>query len=347
MATETTNALNNKNRGLPVNRVEPPQRALGPKDLELLKRELGPRDGRGKVDPRAFERKIYRFSKPDGSAYEVEFGNGTYNPLSQAQAWGRIVGDRFVSERLIPRQEAPSTTLEIEPPPPRVVEIDRIKPKERAKPVKTIEKAKPIKAKPSRKEPEPLPASPSQVVPPPAKPKKRSEPIPPQKPEKYTVLDYIKDGSFAKTTFDESLPLAAKWLRRAAKVMEYVPPLKPAAKYYELMAEGLDGASLIYDLSVELSQEEALEKGSKELVKRVKPVKQVALKLIKRKFPNVPEPLAKKMAEELEELFEKNLTDPEIKKLKEKMKEQDKGKELEKSLWDQLKKSVSPTPTLQ
>src|SRR5580692_201821 len=276
MATDDSpNVLTNASRGLANSRVEPQQRAVGPKELVNLQLQLGPKDGRGSHDPHPFDRKVFLFAKPDGTTYELEFGKGYGDARTPAESWGRLMGHRLLSERPVPRQAAPLTTLEIEPP-PKPNQIERSKSEKKERPVKP----KTYKTKSLTKTAEPAPPLP----PPPTKPKKRSEPIPPPKPEKYTFLDYIEDGSFAKTTFEESLPLAAKWLRRAGKVMEYIPPLKPAAKYYELMAEGLDFGSLVYELTVELKQDEAFEKGSKELVKRVKPVKKIALKLIKRKL---------------------------------------------------------------
>jgi hypothetical protein len=237
------------------------------------------------------------------------------------------MGDQLLSERQLPNQQPPSTTLEVEPP--NVPELPK--------------NPKTPKPKLERKSQKPKPLPEPKLEPPRApKPKNPRETIPPPEPEKYGIWDYMKED-FVKTTMDESLPLASKWLRRAAKVMKFIPPLEPVSTIYEGMADGLDGATLVYDLVHELSQDEAFEKGSKEAIKRTKPVKRAALKVIRKRFPGIPEPEAKKLAEKLEELFEKHVSDPGIKKLKEKMKEQDEEKDLDKSLW---KKWISPTPTI-
>jgi hypothetical protein len=186
-----------------------------------------------------------------------------------------------------------------------------------------------------------------QVQPPPPEPKpppkKRPAPVPPPKPEEYGIIDYLRED-FVHTTMTESAPLISKWFGRAAKVLNVIPGMQGVAKLYEGIADGFDGASLIYELAHELNQLDALEKGSKQLVKRTKPVKKIAEKLLKKKFPNLPEPARKKAAEVLEQLFEKYVTDPAIKGGKEKAKELDERKELDKPLFEELKKWLTTPP---
>ena len=117
---------------------------------------------------------------------------------------------------------------------------------------------------------------------------------------------------FVHTTMTESMPLISKWFGRAAKVLKVIPGMQGVAKIYEGIETAADGAQLIYELAHELKQSEALEKGTKQLIKRTKPVKQIADKLLKKRFPNLPEPARKKAAEVLEQLFEEYVTDPAI-----------------------------------
>jgi hypothetical protein len=140
----------------------------------------------------------------------------------------------------------------------------------------------------------------------------------------------------------ESLPLIAKWFGRAGKVMEYVPGLKGVAKGYEAIAEIADGLNLVYELVNELDQTEALEKGTKELIKRTKPVAKTAERLLKKKYPNMPEPARKELAKRLQQLFEKFVSDPAAEKLKKEAEEIDPDKQMKKSLVDEWKKMFSP-----
>jgi hypothetical protein len=168
--------------------------------------------------------------------------------------------------------------------------------------------------------------------------------VPPPR-EEFGIIDYIKED-FVHTTMTESMPLISKWFGRVGKVLKTVPGLQGVGKAYETIADIADGLQLVYELVHELNQAEALEKGSKQLVKRTKPVKRVAEALLKKKYPSLPEPARKKAAEILEDLFEKYASDPAIEQGREKMQEMDEDKDLNKTLLDKLKKALTPTPAL-
>ena len=93
-----------------------------------------------------------------------------------------------------------------------------------------------------------------------------------------------------------------------------------------------------------MNQAQALEKGGKQVIKRTKPVKRLAESLLK-KNPTLPEPVRKKAAEILEAPFEKYVSDPAIEKGRETMQEIDESKELNRTLWDELKKVLGAPPT--
>jgi len=273
-------------------------------------------------------KKVFRFARPDGSQYETDWVNE-----SSAKAWADINGHRYLGR--VPETGA------VAPPPP---------PPERGTSNRGTEPpySPPPLVKADVKPPPPPKKKIEQVQPPPPDPKpppkKRPAPVPPPKPEEYGIIDYLRED-FVHTTMTESAPLISKWFGRAAKVLNVIPGMQGVAKLYEGIADGFDGASLIYELAHELNQLDALEKGSKQLVKRTKPVKKMAEKLIKKKFPNLPEPARKKAAEVLEQLFEKYVTDPAIEGGKEKAKELDERKELDKPLFEELKKWLSTPPT--
>src|SRR6185503_15272014 len=130
------------------------------------------------------------------------------------------------------------------------------------------------------------------------------------------------------------------------KGLEYVPGLKGVGKAYQGIGKAAEGLQLIYELVHELKQAEALEKGGKKLVKEIKPVKVVADNLLKKKFPELPEPLRKKAAGILEDLFEKYFSDPALEKGAKKARELDKDNDLDSSLWDELKKALGGPTTL-
>jgi hypothetical protein len=144
----------------------------------------------------------------------------------------------------------------------------------------------------------------------------------------------------------ESMPLISKWFGRVGKALQAVPGLQGVGKAYELIATIADGLNLLYELIHELNQAEAFEKGSKQVIKRTKPVKQVAEALLKKKYKALPEPARKKAAELLEDLFEKYVSDPAIEKGVEKARGLDEDKDLEKSLWEQLNNILGSGPVV-
>jgi len=161
------------------------------------------------------------------------------------------------------------------------------------------------------------------------------------------IIEYLKKDAL-RVTMKESAPIIAKGFGIAAKVLKFIPGMQGVAKGYEAISETAEGAELIYDFVTEMKQSEVMEKGSKELIKRTKPAKQVADRLLKKKFGDkIPEPVRKKIAEEMENLFEKYLADPAAKKLREEMEKNDTDKDLDKPLIDKLKKFMMPTPALQ
>jgi hypothetical protein len=156
----------------------------------------------------------------------------------------------------------------------------------------------------------------------------------------YGIVDYLRDD-LTHTTMTESMPLISTWFGRVGKALEYVPGLKGVGKAYEAVGEIADGLQLVYELVHEVSQAEALEKGGKQLVKRTEPVRKIADRLLKKKYPGMPEPARKKIAELLEEAFEKYASDPAIEKGRDKAQEVDEEHDLDKTLYDKLKKTLS------
>lgn len=267
-------------------------------------------------------KKVFRYARPDGSQLETTWVNE-----SSAKVWAEMNGLRYLGQ--VPdRTETPA------PPPPDFRGTANRATEPQLSPPPLVEAERPPPPKPKEKKKKVEPAPPESAKPP---PKKRPPPPPPSPPEEYGIIDYLKED-FVHTTMTESAPLISKWFGRAAKVLNVIPGMQGVAKLYEGIADGFDGASLIYELAHELNQLDALEKGSKQLVKRTKPVKKMAEKLLKKKFPNLPEPARKKAAEVLEQLFEKYVTDPAIEGGKEKAKELDERKELDKPLFEELKK---------
>jgi len=278
-------------------------------------------------------KKVFRYARPDGSQLETTWVNE-----STAKLWADYNGLRYlgrVQEGAVappppPPPERGTSNRGTEPalsPPPLV----------QAEPPPPPPKPKPLDTK-KKKEPPPDPTP----IPPP----KKRPPLPDPPPEKpYGIVEYLKED-FVHTTMTESMPLISKWFGRAAKVLEVIPGMQGVAKIYEGIETAADGAQLIYELAHELNQAEALEKGGKQLVKRTKPVKKIAEKLLKKKFPNLPEPARKKAAEVLEEWFEKYGTDPAIEGGRKSMQEMDEHKELDKTLFQELKKALNPSPTV-
>lgn len=296
---------------------------------------------------RLTETRVFRYERPDGSPYDLEWKSETGGARARAQAWAYVVGHKLISE-------VPGSTQERPLSPPPLVKAQTAKPEFSPPP---LVEANPW-PKPKRKlmySPPPLvqadPFNPNDWLPwpapqPPVPRKKQPMPIKPEKPdEKYGILDYLKDD-FIHTTMTESLPLMSEWFGRVGKGLGYVPGLQGVGKAYEAIGETAGALNLIYELVHEMNQAEAFEKGSKELVKRVKPVKKIAEALVKKKYPRMPEAARKKIAEFLENWFEKYGTDPAIKKLREKAQEQDEGKELERKLYERLKNAFTPIPIL-
>jgi hypothetical protein len=274
-------------------------------------------------------KKVFRYARPDGSQLETTWVNE-----SSAKVWAEMNGLRYLG-RVPDRTETPA------PPPPDFRGTANRATEPQLSPPPLVEAERPPPPKPREKKKKVEPAPPESAKPP---PKKRPPPPPPSPPEEYGIIDYMRED-FVHTTMTESAPLISEWFGRAAKVLNVIPGMQGVAKLYEGIADGFDGASLIYELAHELNQLDALEKGSKQLVKRTKPVKKMAEKLLKKKFPNLPEPARKKAAEVLEQLFEKYVTDPAIEGGKEKAKELDERKELDKPLFEELKKWLNVPQT--
>jgi len=270
-------------------------------------------------------KKVFRYARPDGSQLDQTWVNE-----SSAKVWAEMNGLRYLGQ--VP--EGPVAPPP--PPPPERGTRNRGTEPELSPPplVKAQRPPPPKKVDPESKPPKPEP------------PPKKRPPLPDPPPEKpYGIIEYLKED-FVHTTMTESMPLISKWFGRAAKVLEVIPGMQGVAKIYEGIETAADGAQLIYELAHELKQWEALEKGGKQLVKRTKPVKKIAEKLLKKKFPNLPEPARKKAAEVLEEWFEKYGTDPAIEGGRKTMQEMDENKELDKSLFQELKKALSTPPTV-
>lgn len=279
--------------------------------------------------------RVYRYAYSDGSPYEL-----SWNSESAAKAFARINGHRYlgevraerpVEERPIERTPRDLGSRRTEPslsPPPQVqAQVSPVK-RRRLPPVEEIKPVPPV--------PSPVP---TKRAPPPRVPPKGG------RPEEYGIIEYMKTD-FIDTTMTQSMPLISKWFGRVGKALEYVPGLKGVGKAYQAIGQIADGLQLVYELIHEVNQAEALEKGSKQVVKRVKPVKRIAESLLKKKYPNIPEPARKKAAEFLEDLFEKYASDPAIEQGRKKMQEMDEDKDLNKTLFDKLNKALTPTPAL-
>lgn len=273
-------------------------------------------------------KKVYRYAYPDGSKYET-----TWHSESAAKAFASINGHRYLGEvrteprveRARPELDSRGTAPDLSPPP--LVEAQTSPPKPPPPRKGTVPPPGPVPTP----EPAPRPKPPKSFVPPP--------------PEEYGIIDYIKED-FVHTTMTESMPLISKWFGRVGKVLKTVPGLQGVGKAYEAIAGIADGLQLVYELVHELNQAEALQKGSKQLVKRTKPVKRVAEALLKKKYPSLPESVRKKAAEILEDVFEKYGSDPAIERGRKKIQEMDEDKDLNKTLFDKLKKALTPTPAL-
>jgi hypothetical protein len=261
--------------------------------------------------------KLFQFAQPDGRLYELPWQDRT-----SAQAWARVVGHRYLGEVPSPRgtddrgiEQPLSAPPLVQAPPPPPPERRRRTP-----------------SRPKRG-PEPVPSPPPPEMRP--VPKRRPAPLPPPQPEEYGIFEYFKHD-FGPVTMKESMPLISKWFGRVGKVLQAVPGLQGVGKAYEVIGEIADGLNLLYELVHELDQAEAFEKGSKQVIKRTKPVKKVAEALLKKKYPALPEPARKKAAELLEKAFEKYVSDPAIERGVEKARELDEDKDLQKSLWQEL-----------
>jgi hypothetical protein len=279
---------------------------------------------------------VFRFAKPDGTFYETSWqGVGAD---STARAWADYFGHKLLGE--IPSERAETG--------PSSLPVRDQRAEANLSPPPLVQAASPIKLKPGKKPPTPVESTQPKVLPPDSVRENRYVP----KPYKYKpdplwdrITQYMKDD-FIDTTATKSLPLISTWYRRFGKVLEYIPPLKGVGKGFEAVADIADGLQLLYELIHEVNQAEALEKGSKQVVKTVKPVKRIAEALIKKKYPNLSEPVRKKVAEILEELFEKYGSDPAIEKGKKKAQELDEDKDLDRSLYEKLKKTLSAAPVL-
>jgi hypothetical protein len=273
-------------------------------------------------------KKVFRYARPDGSQLEDTWVNE-----SSAKIWAEMNGLRYLGQ--VP--EGP-----VAPPPPP--------PPERGTRNRGTEPAlspPPLVEAPKRRKPPP-PAKPEQTKPSQPEPKpppKKRAPLPSPPPEEeFGIIEYFRTD-FVPTTMKDSMPLISKWFGRVGKAMQAIPGLQGVGKGYELIADIADGLNLVYELVHELNQADAFEKGSKQLIKRTKPVKKIAERLLKKKYPNLPEPARKKAAEYLEQLFEKYGSDPLIEKGKEKARELDESKELDKSLFEELRKALTAPPT--
>lgn len=278
--------------------------------------------------------KVFQFARPDGSRYET-----TWRSPWKAEAWASVVGHRLLGE-------VPSSAAAAPAPTPRATEDRGTEYPLSAPPLVQAEPPPPPKRVVHKIPPPPVPPP---APPPPAPaliPRRRRAPLPPPRPEEYGLWEYFEDGSFLRTTMTESMPLISKWFGLVGKGIQVVPGLKGVGKAYEAIGEIADGLSLIYELGVGVDQAEALEKGSKQLVKRVRPVKRVAEGLLKKKYPEVSEAARKKAAEILESLFEKYITDPAIEGGARTARERDAGKDLDRSLWDEFKRALDAAPAV-
>lgn len=280
---------------------------------------------------------VWRFQWPDGSARELSWkGIGT---ASTAETYASYFHLRLLGE--LRNDSTPPAEPPLTPPP--LVQAPSSKPEVQSKP----------KAKP-RPQPPPGTTSTERGIKDsrPTAQQRIGGPVPPSQPRPTPrrapvvsvpeeslgdqIIEYMKED-FVHTTMTESMPLISKWFGRVGDVLEKIPPLSGVGKAYKMIAEIADAANLLYELVHEMKQAEALEKGGKEVVKRTKPAKLVAEKILKKKYPAMPEPVRKKIAGELEDLFEKYVSDPAIKKGRETMEKMDKDKELQRPLIEELK----------
>jgi hypothetical protein len=148
----------------------------------------------------------------------------------------------------------------------------------------------------------------------------------------------------------KSMPLIAEYFGKAGEVLSWFPLTRRGGEIYKQIAEGAEALALMYELYHEMKEADALEKGSKDVIHRVKPVKKIAEKLLAKKFPRIPEDVRKEIAKKLEELFEKYFTDPLIEKGKKRMQDADEQKDLDRTLREELrrlqeriKRSLDPT----
>jgi hypothetical protein len=282
---------------------------------------------------------VFRYSRPDGSPYEIEFHKGLSNDAA-AKAWADIFGHKLLGEVPTGDQSRPTSDSrglvgqrQLSPPP--LVQAEPTAPP----PHRPPSPPPPSASRPRKSVP---PAPPPKDAPP--KEPKRITPVPRINIDRPGFLDELIDygkHEFLHTTMTESMPLIAKWFGRVGKALEYVPPLRGVGKGYEAIGEIAEGLQLIYELINDVNQAEAFEQGSTELIKRSKPVKAIAERLLKKKYPQLPEPARKKLAALLEEAFEKYGADPAIKKGVDKARELDEGKDLNRTLYDQLRKSLT------
>ena len=274
-------------------------------------------------------KKVFRYARPDGSQLETTWVNE-----SSAKIWADMNGLRYLGQ-------VPEGAVAPPPQPPPERGTRNRGTEAPLSPPPLVKAEKPPPPPPPKKKIADVKPPPSEPKPPP----KKRPPLPDPPPEKpYGIIDYIHED-LVHTTMTESMPLISKWFGGAAKVLEVIPGMQGVAKIYEGIATAADGAQLIYELVHELNQADAFEKGSKQLVKRTKPVKKIVEKLLKKKFPNLPEPARKQAAKLLEEWVEEHWTDPAIEGGKKKMQELDEGKELDQPLFRELKKLLSTPPT--
>jgi hypothetical protein len=271
-------------------------------------------------------KKVFRFARPDGSQYETDWVNE-----STAKTWADINGHRYLGR-------VPEGPVAPPPPPPERGTRNRgTEPPLSPPPLVQAERRPPP--------PPPPPPDGEKKVELPKPPPKKRLPLPPAPPpEEYGIIDYLRED-FIDTTMMESMPLIEEWFDRGSQVLDLIPGMKGVAKIYKGISVAAGGGKLLYELVHELNQLDAAEKASKQLIKRTKPVKRIAEALIKKKYPLLPEPARKQAAELLEKLFEKYGSDPAIEKGKEKVKEADESKDLDTTLFDQLKKVLSTPPT--
>ena len=290
------------------------------------------------------ERHVWRFKAPDGSIGETDWKG--IDTASLAQALANITGSTLIGE-LRPESTLPlEPVLTPKPNPPKSTPIPE--PPRRPPPKKLVPAGE-------KKAPRPPPSG---ITPkergidgsrPTAKDRIGGSP-PPAQPPTVPVLPQVKHipsgrtydaEDFLDVTMTQSFPIISTGFNIGADVAHYLsvifPPLEGVAKVYRGIAEIADAGSVLYELCHEMSQAEALEKGGKEVVKRTHPARLVAEKILKSKYPKIPEQFRKEIAKRLEDLFERYVSDPAIKKGRQKMEKMDEDKELQRSLFEDLK----------